>query len=351
MNASGPTIEHRDVRCSHSPNLPDLLAQLRLSVLISTYQTGHVVVVAARNGRLVVTFHLFDRAMGVAIKPGCLAVCTRNEVWFLRSAPDIAARLEPIGQHDACFLARTAQFTGDLKTHEAAWVGNEFWFVNTLFSCLATLHPYYSFAPRWRPPFVSALHPEDRCHLNGLGLVDGQPRYVTALGQADTPAGWRDGLHKGGCVVEVPSGRLVAGGLSMPHSPRVHDGRLYILTSGDGRLDTVDPASGQVVPVAEVPGVGRGLALQGDYAFIGLSKPRPSLEGVPIVAHREQLKCGLAVVELRTGNLIAQLEFVTGVEEVFDVQLLPGIAFPYISGPMGLQDTGQPLWTISPGPH
>jgi len=119
MNAPGPAFEYRDIRCSYSPNLPDLIAQLRLSILISTYQTGHVVVVTARNGRLELKFHHFDRAMGVAVKPGCLAVCTREEVWFLRSAPDVAARLEPIGQYDACFLARSSQFTGDLHTHEA----------------------------------------------------------------------------------------------------------------------------------------------------------------------------------------------------------------------------------------
>jgi uncharacterized protein (TIGR03032 family) len=183
--------EFRDICCSHSESLPALLTQLRLSVLISTYQTGHLVVVAARQGRPVLTFHQFERAMGIAVKPGTIAVCTRKEVWFLRDAPDIAGKLQPAGHHDACFLARTSHFTGDIEAHESAWVGGEFWIVNTLFSCLAALHPHYSFAPRWRPPFVSALRPEDRCHLNGLAVVDGQPRYVTALAETDSPAGWR----------------------------------------------------------------------------------------------------------------------------------------------------------------
>jgi uncharacterized protein (TIGR03032 family) len=341
-------FEYRDVRCSHAENLPALLDQLRLSILISTYQTGHLVVVAARQGRLLVTFHHFDRAMGIAVKPGCLAICTRQEVWFAREAPDIAAKLEPPGQYDACFLARTSHFTGDIQAHESAWVGPEFWVVNTLFSCLAALHPYYSFAPRWRPPFVSALRPEDRCHLNGLALVDGQPRYVTALAQTDSPEGWRAVKASGGCLVEVPSGRVVAGGLSLPHSPRVAGGHLYFLHSGLGRLDRLDPANGQLVAVANVPGIARGLALANDYAFVGLSKARPTLEGVPIVAHRDRLKCGLAVVDLRTGKLASQLEFHTGVEEIFDVQVLPGLTFPFISGPWAEQDTGRPLWTVPP---
>jgi uncharacterized protein (TIGR03032 family) len=343
-----PSLEHRDICCSHSESLPGLLTALRLSVLISTYQTGHLVVVAARQGRLLLTFHQFERAMGIAVKRGTIAVCTRREVWFVRAAPDIAAKLEPRGHYDACFLARTAHFTGDIQAHESAWVGNEFWVVNTLFSCLAALHPTYSFAPRWRPPFVSALHPEDRCHLNGLALVDGRPRYVTALSETDTPEGWRAVKATGGCLIEVPGGRVVARGLALPHSPRVDGDRVFFLHSGQGRLDVADPSTGQIQAVAVLPGVGRGLALHAGFAFVGLSKARPTLEGVPVVARRDQLQCGLWVVDLRTGATAGHLEFRTGVEEIFDVQVLPEITFPYVSGPWADRDTGQPLWTVAP---
>jgi uncharacterized protein (TIGR03032 family) len=339
----------RDIRCSHSESLPALLAQLRLSVLISTYQTGHLVVVTAHGGRLAVSFHQFERAMGIAIKPGTIAVCTRKEVWFLRDAPDIAAKLQPAGQYDACYLARTAHLTGDIEGHESAWVGSEFWVVNTLFSCLAALHPHYSFAPRWRPPFVTALRPEDRCHMNGLAVVDGQPRYVTALAETDSPAGWRAVKHNGGCLIEVPTGRLLVRGLALPHSPRVYDGQVFLLQSGRGELDTARPDSGQVTPVASLPGVTRGLSVCGGFAFVGLSKARPTLEGVPIVSRRDELRCGLWVVDLRSGAIAGHLEFQSGVDEVFDVQVLPGVVSPYISGPSADKDTGQPLWTVPPG--
>jgi uncharacterized protein (TIGR03032 family) len=347
--ASGPSIEFRDIRCHHTDNLPSLLIQFGLSVLISTYQTGHLVVVAAKQNRLVLTFHQMERAMGIAVKPGTIAVCSRKEVWFLRDAPDIAAKLEPRGQFDACFLARTSHFIGDIQAHEGAWVESSFYVVNTLFSCLAALHPAYSFAPRWRPPFISALAPEDRCHLNGLALVDGQPRYVTALAETDTPEGWRSVKATGGCILEVPSGRTVARGLALPHSPRFEGGKIFFLHSGKGRLEVADPITGQVSPIADLPGVARGLALYGGYAFVGLSKARPTLEGVPIVANRDQLKCGLAVVDLRSGGVVAFLEFSSGVEEIFDVQVLPGITFPFISGPWAERDTGQPFWTVPPG--
>jgi uncharacterized protein (TIGR03032 family) len=350
--ASESVQEYRNIRCSHSESLPALLTQLRLSVLISTYQTGHLVVVSATNGRLTLTFHQFERAMGIAVKPGTIAVCTRKEVWFLRDTPDIATKLQ--GQHDACFLARTSHFTDDIRAHEAAWLGgagsgsSEFWVVNTLFSCLSALHPHYSFAPRWRPPFISALRPEDRCHLNGLAVVNGQPRYITALAETDTPSGWRALKHGAGCLIEVPSGRLVARGLCLPHSPRVEGDRIFFLHSGRGELALADPKTGQVNPVASVPGVARGLAINSGHGFVGLSKARPTLEGVPIVAEREKLRCGLWVVDLRTGAIAAHLEFCSGVEEIFDVQVLPGIVSPYISGPAAEKDAGQPLWTVPP---
>jgi uncharacterized protein (TIGR03032 family) len=276
----------------------------------------------------------FDKPMGLAAVGGRLALGTRKEVWFFRNAPDIAPRVEPAGRHDACFLPRSAHVTGDIAVHELAWAGEELWVVNTRFSCLCTLHPDYSFVPRWRPPFVTALAAEDRCHLNGLALVDGQARYVTALGETNTAGGWRANKPHGGCLIDVPSGAIVARGLSMPHSPRWHDGRLWILESGTGRLVLVDPATGRRQGVADLPGFARGLTLCGPYAFVGLSRIRKSstMDGVPLAERREQLKCGVAVVDLRSGQTMGLLEFQTAVEEIFDVQLLPDVRFPEVIG-------------------
>ena len=218
---SESTQENRDIRCSHSESFAALLDQLRVSLLISTYQTGHLVVVSARDGKLNIAFNQFERAMGVAVKSGTIAVCTRKEVWFLRDAPDIAAKLPGEAKHDACFLARTSHFTGDIQAHEAAWINGakgalEFWIVNTLFSCLCALHPHYSFAPRWRPPFISALRPEDRCHLNGIAVGGWRATLCNGAGGDRPPSGWRGVKHNGGCIIEVPSGRLLARGLCLP---------------------------------------------------------------------------------------------------------------------------------------
>jgi uncharacterized protein (TIGR03032 family) len=340
----------REVRHEYTPSFPALLSQLGVSLLVSTYQAGKVVAVGATRGELTLSYHNFERAMGLAVTPDRIAVGSRAQVWFLRSAPDLAAQIEPAGRHNACFLTRSSHFTGEIQAHELAWAGEELWLVNTAFGCLCTLDDRHSFVPRWRPPFISGLAAEDRCHLNGLALADGHPKYVTALGETDTPQGWRADKVKSGCLIDVASGQTVARGFAMPHSPRVDRGRVWMLHSGAGELVLVDPASGKVNTVTELPGYTRGLALYDRFAFVGLSKIRETstFGGMPIAARRPELKCGVGVVDLTTGRLVAHLEFATGVEEIFDVQVLPGARCPALSGPYPGRDGTAPIFTAPP---
>ncbi|HJT36457.1 MAG TPA: TIGR03032 family protein [Pirellulales bacterium] len=329
-----PTSTAVEFHYSQSDSFVALLAQSNASLLVTTYQANKLLVVRAAGNGLSTLVRTFDQPMGLAISGRRLALGTRNQVWFLRDAPDIAPRIEPAGMHDACYLPRSCHVTGDIRCHEIAWAGDELWIVNTRFSCLCTLDPDYSFVPCWRPPFITALAAEDRCHLNGLVVEKDGPRYVTALGETDTQGGWRQNKAQGGCLIDVPSGEVVCCGLSMPHSPRLHDGRLWVLESGTGRLLLVDAECGLRETVAEVPGFARGLVFAGHYAFMGLSKIRETstFGGLPIAERISKLKCGVAVVDVRRGEVNAILEFHTAVEEIFDVQLLPGLRFPEVIG-------------------
>jgi uncharacterized protein (TIGR03032 family) len=352
----------REVRHEYTRTLPPLLNQLGVSLLVSTYQAGKVVAVGFAQGELTLSYHNFERAMGLAVKPDAIAVGARAQVWFLlRGAPDLAAQIDPPGRHDACFLTRSSHFTGEIQAHELAWASTdplssggrgqgegELWLVNTAFGCLCTLDGRHSFVPRWRPPFLTGLAAEDRCHLNGLAMANGAPKYVTALAETDTPQGWRPDKVKSGCLIDVPSGQTVARGFAMPHSPRVHRGRVWMLHSGAGQLVLVDPTSGKAETVTELPGYTRGLALYDRFAFVGLSRIRETATfgGMPIAARRPELKCGVGVVDLGTGRLMAHLEFITGVEEIFDVQVLHGPRCPALSGPYPSLDGAAPIWTV-----
>jgi uncharacterized protein (TIGR03032 family) len=333
------------VKYEHSRDLAALLESIQCSLFISTYQAGRVVVVGSHAGQLRFSFHAFEQCMGIAVSPTRIAVGTRREVWMLRRAKELAATL-PDGPFDDCFLARNAHHTGRIHIHDLAWGREELWIVNTLFSCLCTLDMETNFVPRWKPPFITALAGEDRCHINGLALDNGLPKYVTVLSRTDTPAGWRPDKAKTGCLLDVPSGEPILQGLCMPHSPRVHGGRLWVLDSGHGRLSTVDPAAGTIEPVAHLPGYTRGLSFAGRYAFIGLSKIRESnvFGGLPIAERRGELKCGIGVVDLSSGQLAGQLEFQSGVEEIFDVQVLPNSLNPSVSGPAADSDGKPQVW-------
>src|SRR5262245_58845685 len=203
------------LRSVHSTTFPQLLEQFGISVAVTTYQAGKLVLLRADQGKLNTHFRGFRRPMGLAVTRGRLAVGTATEVWDFHDVPAVASRLEPPGKHDACFLPRSAHFTGDILVHEMAWAGTELWVVNTRFSCLCTLGHIHSFVPRWQPAFVTTLAAEDRCHLNGVGLADGRPAFVTALGQTDTPGGWRQNKRSGGVLLTVPGGDVVVGCLSM----------------------------------------------------------------------------------------------------------------------------------------
>ena len=198
MPLPGPSHAAVEFHYTQSDSFVALLHQLQASLLVTTYQANKLLVVRAAGAGLSTLVRTFDQPMGLTADARRLTIGTRTQVWELRNAPDIAARVEPAGAHDACFLPRSCHVTGDIRVHELAWVSDELWAVTTRFSCLCTLHQDSSFVPRWRPPFITALLAEDRCPLNGLALVAGQLKYVTALGATDTPDGWRPGAH-GGC--------------------------------------------------------------------------------------------------------------------------------------------------------
>ena len=328
-----PSPPHASLRAVHTPNLPDLLRRLGASLLVTTYQAGKLVMIRDEGDHLNTHFRTFQAPMGLALFGDRLAIGTSTQVWEFVNVPAVSAKLEPPGRHDACFLPRSSHFTGNVLIHEMAYgSGEELWFVNTRFSCLCTIDRSASFTPRWRPPFVTALEPTDRCHLNGLAMVDGQPRYVTALGQTDAPAGWRDKKAQGGILMDIATGELVATGLSMPHSPRFHAGRLWVCESGAGTLGYIDPTTRRYEPVAATPGFTRGLDFAGNLAFVGLSQVRESavFSGIPIAERLkpEERTCGVCVIDLTRGEPIALVRFEEGVQEIFAVQVLRGRQYP-----------------------
>jgi uncharacterized protein (TIGR03032 family) len=317
-----------------SAGLAELLYDLGISLLATTYQSGRLIAIRAAD-RCTLNTHLreFPRPMGLAAEGGRLALGTDTAVWDFRNAPQLAPHVEPPGPHDACYVPRSMHFTGDIAIHELAFAGGELWGVNTRFSALCTFDGEHSFVPRWRPPFLTGPVGIDQCHLNGVAVVDGRVRYATAFGETTAPGGWREGKSRGGVLLDVDGGGTVLRGLSMPHSPRSHGGRFWVLESGRGTLAVADLPRGAFETVIELPGFTRGLAFAGPFAFVGLSRIREKdlFSDIPLRTRVPERECGIWVVDLRGPTVVGALRFVNEVSEIFDVQVLHGTRYPEIA--------------------
>lgn len=304
----------------------ELLDKAGTSLAVSTYQALKLVILRVRGADLNTHFVKLRKPMGMAFQNGRLSVGSGNSVIDYFNSTSAAAKIAPGNFHDGALLPRRAHITGDIDIHEMAFdSSNELWLVNTRMSCLCTIDVSHSFVPQWRPPFISAYDGTDRCHLNGLAIRDGKPRYVTALGATDQPAGWRDNKASGGILMDIDANQIIADGMSMPHSPRWYKNRLWVLESGSGQLVTVDETTGQRTVVADVPGFCRGMDFIDRYAVIGLSQVRETavFAGLPLTEREQDRKCGIWIVDIETGLNAGYLVFTTGVQEIFSVQCLP----------------------------
>jgi uncharacterized protein (TIGR03032 family) len=212
-----------------SPRFSDWLASANACVALTTYQAGRLFFVGRKaDGGIRAHERMIQQCQGLWTDGQTLWTSGLYTLWRFENALR-AGETTPAGA-DRKFVPREGRITGRTDIHDIG-VGEidgarRPIFVNTLFSCLATISDTASFRPVWRPRFISALVPEDCCHLNGLAMDGLRPAYVSAVSRSDVADGWRERRNDGGVVIDVASGEIVASGLSMPHSPRLYDGKL-----------------------------------------------------------------------------------------------------------------------------
>lgn len=351
----------------------DWLGEHQISLAFTTYQTGKLFFVGRKPDNAISIFErTYNHCMGMWASPDARTIwlSSRYQIWRLEQSPAQIVPYQPPNPgdpksalppwvdrgYDVAYVPRASFVTGHLDVHDmavetagdraAAASGadgqaedsHRLIFVNTMFGCLATVSPRANFQPLWQPPFLSALVPEDRCHLNGLAMRDGRAAYVTCVANSDVADGWRDRRQDGGCVVDVAANEIIARGLSMPHSPRWYRQQLWLLNSGTGELGTIDLETGQFNPIAFCPGYLRGLSFHGKYAVVTLSKPRhDSFHGLPLDDRLEQrgaeAQCGLQIIDLDSGAVAHWLRLDgTLVTELYDAVVLPGVRQPMAVG-------------------
>jgi len=313
------------------------MQEQRLSLAFTTYQAGKLFLLGLQpNGRLSVFERTFNRCLGLWSNGQTMWMTSLYQLWRFEN---VLSPGQLASGYDRMYVPQLGYTTGDLDIHDIAVEDTgRVVFVNTLFGCLATLSETHSFAPLWKPPFISRLAAEDRCHLNGLALENGKAKYVTAVSQSDVADGWRDRRHDGGCVIDVQSNEIIATGLSMPHSPRVYRDKLWLLNSGTGHFGYVDRATGAFEKVAFCPGYLRGLSFHGDYAIVGLSQSRhnKTFSGLELdnnlKANGVEARCGIQVIDLNTGDVVHWVRAEGVVTELYDVVTLSDVVRPQCVG-------------------
>lgn len=309
-----------------------MLHKLKISLVISTYQVGKIIIISSvKTDKLIQLMRTYSNAMGMAINNDKLAVATLDEVIVLKNRPELAKTYpNKPNVYDGIYIPTARYNTGALALHDMEYVDDKLVAVNTNFSCLSYINEENSFTPFWQPPFISELKPEDRCHLNGLAVENDEIKYLTALGSSNTAQGWRNNKMSGGILMEYPSGKIILDGLAMPHSPRIYNGKLYLLNSAKGELILVNTQTGTYEVVVKLGAFARGMTLHGDYLFIGVSKLRHNSKAFADLEIAKTSFSGIVAVYLPYKTIVGSFKYEMSVEEIYDVKIIDNYLRPSI---------------------
>lgn len=373
-----------DFSCQYSDNLPEIFKKLNISLAFTSYQASRLMLVRSDGESLDINFKTFARPMGMAATSDGLILGTFTQVLKFQREDGLLEKIkqplpniekdittprlhgknpdgdihaseensaanneterdpyemslhEPVDARvDACLIARAAHYTGMINIHDIGWGEGGLWAVNSSFSCLCTLDSHYSFVPRWKPFFISALAPEDRCHLNGMALRDGKPAYVTTFSKFDQAAQWRKSKEFDGTLMDVERNEILVDGLSMPHSPRWHRNKVYFCNSGLGQVYSLDPKTGEPELIADLPGFTRGIDFFGPIMMVGLSRVRATdvSRPAPLAQKYSETFSGIWLINLEDKSVIGSIQFTGNVEQIYDVAVLDRCSFPEIIEP------------------
>ena len=327
---------------SFSSGLRSFLLSSQTSLAFTSYQSGNLYLFGAgSDGKLAMHQAAYPQAMGVVGDAHRIYLASHSQIVRLENV--LAASQIANNKHDKVYVPRNFQTTGAVDLHEiGVCADGKVLFVNTRYSCLCELSLTHSFRPIWKPNFISKLAPEDRCHLNGLGMDNGKPRFVSAISQSDVVDGWRDRRHDGGIIIDIKTDKVVAEGLSMPHSPRYHNRRLWVANSGAGEIGYINRKTKQFAPFAFCPGFIRGLAFTEEHAIVTLSKPRyKRFDGLQLATALEERDadpwCGVQIISLADGSVAHWIRFDGAIQELFDVCVLPGVMDAITLGPQSVE--------------
>ena len=219
-------------------------------------------------------------------------------------------------------VADNKTYNSSLNILGVCGIGNPLQII-LLFSSIIKLDENYSFNPVWTPPQIDKITSEDRCHLNGMAMLNGKPKYATAFNNGNTPQSWRDSITSSGVIYDIEKNKIICSGLPMPHTPRIFNDKLYVLLSATGELVKIDTDNGTYDVIVKIGGFVRGMSLHKDYLFIGLSKLRKNSSTfgkLDFAKHANQ--AGIVIVHLPTKSIAGKINYLNSLDEIYDIHIL-----------------------------
>lgn len=349
---------HAPFSMAYTPQMPELLFNLKCTLAVSTFQAGKLIFISPKDQNSLIQLpRNFEKPMGFSFSEDYqqMALACKDEVVVFKSSAQLAAHYpNKPNTYDALYMPRLTYHTGALDVHDLHFGADEkLYAVNTLFSCIVTFDSHYNFTPVWMPPQITELVSEDRCHLNGMAMQDGKPKYASAFNQGNAHQSWRENITKTGVIFDIESNEIVATGLAMPHSPKIYNNNLYVLQSATGELTQIDVATGKQTAVANIGGFVRGMTLVGDYLFVAKSKLRQNSSTFAKLDFAEKAnQCGIVAVHLPTGSIAGTIFYQSSVDEIYDLHAVPNLSRPNILNTktddytLGLTTPGATYWAL-----
>jgi len=353
-----------DFSSSYTDNLPKIFKKLNISLAVTSYQTSRLFLVRSDGEKIETHFQQYPRPMGIYADEHRITLGIFSQVLDFKRSDDILTQiklgnldqeqkftrkvleedkqereafrkdrkeeLDNLKKADALYLPRASITTGMINIHDIAWGDEGLWVVNSTFSCLATLSPDYSFVARWKPPFISELVPEDRCHLNGMAMKNGKPKYITTFNQFDTRDSWMQENQHNGTLIDIDNNEILLDGMIMPHSPRYYRGFVYVCESGTGQVWRYNPKTKQKTELVKLQGFTRGINFYGELIFVGLSKSRNSeiKNSIPLNHMYKETLSGIWVINLNDGSEIGHIQFEGDLAQIYDIAIIPAASQP-----------------------
>ena len=333
VHADGPDF---DFSSASTDSFLRFLQQEHLSIAVSSYDCHRVIVFRSIGDEVDTLLVPAISVKGIAATEDSLTFANITELVTYRRCDEVlatSARPELEGA-DALYLPRSVHVTGDINAHDLAWGDAGLWLVNSRFNCLCTLDPMLGFKVRWQPFFKQTLDTASAGHLNGMAMHAGKPVFASCF--APVADNWRerDGSRQDGAIIDVERNELILEGLFMPHSPRVHEGGLYVCNSGTGEVLRFDLRTRALRSVITLPCFTRGLRFYKHYMLVCCSQVRHSnaKSNNTLFEHFEENVAGLYIVDLHTEQVVAYTEFLGDVSQLYDIALIPNTLTPFIPG-------------------